>query len=461
MSESIVGLSRDVLMSMADGIIIADTNDAILFVNHAAEEIRGIRAENVVGRSVLSIHAPHSRERIIGLLSGLKDRSIDQSRRVIEVRGRFFENTYYPIRTDAGQYQGTLLVSRDVTDRQHLQDENQTLRRGGPCGAFSGFVSISAAMVPVFQTIGAVARLESTVLITGESGTGKELVAAAIQRNSLRKDQPMVTVNCAALPENLIESELFGYQRGAFTGAIASHPGKFEQANRGTIFLDEIGDLPISAQAKLLRVLQERTLSRLGSTREITVDVRIIAATNRDLRQLVAEGLFREDLYYRLNVITLPVPPLREWREDILAMAEFFVKRFCEQMNRPMLGICEASRAVLTAYPYPGNVRELEHAIERAVALCQGGCISPDDLPETFVAARSATAVHGVGHAVMLQQSDDGLYDLRLANCRGDIERQAISEALKATGGRKAAAARLLGISRKTLWEKLKLLGDM
>lgn len=454
---------QQILENMVDGIIFADADDRVSFVNAAAERIRGIKAQNFIGRPVLSFHAPQSAKRIAELLQKLRDGSVKQSRRVIEVKGRYFENSYYPVRGSSGEYLGTLLVSRDITVRQQLQHENQSLKQRMVCGSFSGFVSISSSMLPVFQTIGTVAGLESTVLITGESGTGKELVAAAIHRNSGRKDRPMITVNCAALPEHLVESELFGYQRGAFTGAVSNHRGKFEQADRSTIFLDEVGDLPLNAQAKLLRALQERTVCRLGSEKDIKVDVRIIAATNRNLQQLVAEGLFREDLYYRLHVITLPVPPLRERREDILPMAEFFVKKFSERMERTPLGICEASRSVLLSYEYPGNVRELEHAIERAVALCPGECISPADLPEHFLAARS-TAGPAAQQGVPVWPADkyrpDDASPATLADARGESERRLILDALTRTGGRKAEAAKLLNISRKTLWEKLKLINQ-
>lgn len=445
---------QHILHSMADGIIFADDQDCLQFINPTAERIRGIAAPNFIGRSILSVHSPNSGDRIRELLRKLRDGSLQQARRVIEVKGRYFENVYYPVRDQAGRYRGTLLVSRDITERQQLQDENKSLKQRMVCGSFNGFLSISAAMQPVFQTIGAVAGLDSTILITGESGTGKELVAAAIHRNSTRKERPMVTVNCAALPEQLVESELFGYQRGAFTGAVTNHRGKFEQADRSTIFLDEIGDLPLPAQAKLLRVLQERTISRLGSEKDIKVDVRIIAATNRNLSILVAEGQFREDLFYRLNVITLPVPPLRERREDILAMAEFFIKRFCDRMGRPQLGICGATRTVLLSYDYPGNVRELEHAMERAVALCPGDCISPNDLPSHFLAARSNGGPDW--QQPVAAELSDQFSATDLAGARVESERRLIMDALARTGGRKAEAAKLLNISRKTLWEKLK-----
>lgn len=452
---------RDILESMVEGIIFSDADDRLTFINKTAEEIRGIKAQKFIGRTIFSVHSPNSAKRIKELLQKLRDGSLKQARRVIEVKGRYFENSYYPVTNPDGVFVGTLLISRDVTERQQLQNENQSLKQRVICGSFGGFVSISSSMLPVFQTIGAVAGLESTVMITGESGTGKELVAAAIHRNSRRKERAMVAVNCAALPENLVESELFGYQRGAFTGAVSNHRGKFEQADKGTIFLDEVGDLPANAQAKLLRVLQERTISRLGNEKDIRVDVRIIAATNRDLQQMVADGLFREDLYYRLNVISLPVPPLRERREDILPMAEFFLKKFSVRMDRPQLGICEATRSVLLSYSYPGNVRELEHAIERAVALCPGSCISPADLPEQFLAARSSgspgwlSSVRAVG-----QHPLDGTAAATLADARAESERRLILDALDRTGGRKAEAAKLLNISRKTLWEKLKLINQ-
>lgn len=446
---------RNILESVADGIIFADADDQLTFINRRAEDIRGIKAQNFIGRTILSVHSPNSAERIRELLQHLRDGTITQAKRVIEVKGRYFENSYYPVKTPAGGYQGTLLISRDITESQQLQNENRSLRQRVSCCSFSGFVSISASMLPVFQTIGAVAGLESTVLITGESGTGKELVAAAIHCNSTRKDRPMITVNCAALPEQLVESELFGYQRGAFTGAVNSHRGKFEQADRSTIFLDEIGDLPLTAQAKLLRVLQERTISRLGSEKDIRVDVRIIAATNRNLKQLVLDGLFREDLYYRLHVIALPVPPLRERREDILAMAEYFIKRFCDQMGRPQLGLCESTRLALLSHDFPGNVRELEHAMERAVALCAGDCISPADLPDSFLAARSEGGPDWQQPLHDEYQPDD-IPRHSLADARGASERRMILDALARTGGRKAEAARMLNISRKTLWEKLK-----
>ncbi|KAB0665115.1 PAS domain S-box protein [Oryzomonas japonica] len=439
-------IHRAILESMGEGVIFINAEDRLTFINHTAEQIRGIKAENFIGRHILTIHSPTTAERVKQLLSGLKDGSIQQTRRVIEVKGKYFENSYYPIRATEGSYLGAVLVSRDITEKQLLKEENRLLRdQMGLGDAFNDFVGTSQPILQLFQTIAAIATLDSTILITGESGTGKELVAAAVRQHSKRLNKPVVKVNCAALPENLVESELFGHERGAFSGAFSSHRGKFELAHGGTIFLDEIGDLPPIAQAKLLRVLQDRTITRVGGEKEIAVDVRIIAATNQDLQSLVALGRFREDLYYRLNVITIHVPPLRERREDIISLAEYFLRRFAEKMGRHVTGISQAAAHILAAYDYPGNVRELEHAIERGVALCGGENLMPQDLPAGFLAAG--------GRTTPVRRDND---TRPLSRSLDDFEHQVIRDALAKTGGRKQEAARLLNISRKTLWQKLK-----
>lgn len=443
---------QTILESMGEGIIFVDAEDRLAFINHTAEDIRGIKAANFIGHNLLSIHSPRTAERIDSLLASFKDGSVHQSRRIIEVKGKYFENSYYPIRQDNGLYLGTLLISRDITEKQLLKEENQLLREQMGLGlAFEGFMGTSPAMLQIFKTISVVATLDSTILITGESGTGKELVAAAIQQQGKRCDKPMIRVNCAALPEHLVESELFGHERGAFTGAIASHYGKFEQAKGGTIFLDEVGDLPIDAQAKLLRIIQEKTVVRVGGNREIPVDVRIIAATNKNLKELAVSGRFRDDLYYRLNVIAIHIPPLRERREDIPLLAEHFLKCFAEKMGRGIHGLAETTLHLLMSYDYPGNVRELQHAIERGVALCNGDCLMPQDLPSCFLAHVTENTAPRFAH-----EGDASAPTRPLSHSVEDYGRQMILDALAKTGGHKGEAARLLHISRKTLWQKLK-----
>jgi two-component system response regulator AtoC len=295
--------------------------------------------------------------------------------------------------------------------------------------------------------IGRVARSEASVLIVGESGTGKELVAQAIHRHSRRAGGSMVAVNCAAIPVNLIESELFGYERGAFTGAAGGKPGKIEQADGGTLFLDEIGDLPLDAQAKLLRALQERKFERLGGKETIASNFRLIAATNQKLEELVASGRFREDLLYRLNVVRMEMPALRDRRSDIAALAEHFLRLSQATKANPPSGFSDEAMRALMTYNYPGNVRELRNAVERAVVLARGPLIIAEDLPP-------------LGKANFDRESDLAeLMGMSLEQAVGILERRMVVRALERTAGNKAEAARLLGINRQHLYAKLKELG--
>ncbi|WP_224960927.1 sigma-54 interaction domain-containing protein [Geomonas subterranea] len=443
------GVFRAILTSMGEGIIFADHTNTIVCVNAAAEQIRGIDAANYLGRDLLAIHSPPARPRIGAILESLRSGTLAFHTRPLEVKGRIFENSYYPIKDDGDRFVGTLMVSRDITEREHLKEENLVLRDQLLSEySFGGMIGRSPAMQPVFQMIRSTAPLDSTILITGESGTGKELVARELHGKSRRSGSPLIKVNCAALPENLLESELFGFEKGAFTGALKERKGKFEQAHRGTLFLDEIGELPLSAQAKLLRVLQEKTVERIGGSREIQVDVRIVAATNRDLRDDVAAGHFREDLFYRLNVIPIELPPLRERLEDILPLATIFLSRFASEMGRPELNISREAKEALLTHRYPGNVRELKNAMERATALCGGDTLTIDDLPPEFGShpgdARGGEPARRPVHGSTLSTKLD------------NREAELIEQALAVSGNRRAEAARLLGISRKTLWKKMK-----
>ena len=329
-----------------------------------------------------------------------------------------------------------LLVERAL-ETKRLREENIRLRRDlNRCYRAPNMVGESPAMKKVFSLIEKVSASDSTVLILGESGTGKELVATTIHYQSKRKEKPLIKVNCAALPDGLIESELFGYEKGAFTGALKRKPGRFELASGGTIFLDEIGDLPLSTQAKILRVLQEKTFERVGGTSTLTVDVRIIAATNRNLEEEVKAGRFREDLYYRLNVIPINLPPLRQRREDIPSLIEFFVGKYQSRLSKDVR-FSQESVNMLLAYDYPGNIRELENIIERCVTLAEAGIIGKDELPAPVAGGQQAAT------------------SILLSDVAADAEKNHILRVLNITQGSKIRAAEMLGISRKTLWEKM------
>jgi len=329
---------------------------------------------------------------------------------------------------------------RKALERKQLAAENDLLRRALQTShQFSNIIGRSTAMQSVFRLIETIAPTTSTVLVTGESGTGKELVARAIHFNSPRRDRPFVALNCGALPETLLESELFGHLRGAFTGADANRKGLVEVADKGTIFLDEIGEMSAMMQVKLLRVLQERRFRRVGGADEIEADIRVIAATNRDLQQLVDEGKFREDLFYRINVIPVHLPPLRAREGDIALLAEHFVARFSQAMGKTVRGIADEARARLEAYPWPGNIRELENAMERAVALEPTDVIGLASLP--------AAVQHGEERRpgpVAERQLTEG-FDLE--QHVQEIEREYIAEALRRADGVKVKAAELLGMS--------------
>jgi DNA-binding NtrC family response regulator len=308
----------------------------------------------------------------------------------------------------------------------------------------------SANIIEVSQAIQRVAPTDSTVLLQGESGTGKELFARAIHQLSPRRDRPFVAINCAAIPDTLIENELFGHEKGSFTGATARQLGKFELADGGSIFLDEIGDLGAPVQSKLLRVLQERRFERIGGTATIDVDVRIICATNRNLADEAKHGRFREDLFFRINVFPVTVPPLRARREDIDALVDFFLQRFARELAKPALRISDAARAELRGYDWPGNIRELENCIERAAILCDRNTIETADL--RLGTARSTDAT--IAEALDLS----GTLDEATARATSVVERIKIADALR-RGGSRTAAAELLGISTRTLATKMKELG--
>jgi two-component system response regulator HydG len=334
-------------------------------------------------------------------------------------------------------------------DHRQLKDENRLLRESlGSHFDTQNIIGRSPAMVKLIETVAQVAPSEATVLITGESGTGKEMIAGAIHFNSSRKDGPFVKINCAAITETLLESELFGHEKGAFTGAYKKKEGRFRQAHGGSLFLDEISEMSLAMQVKLLRVLQEREITRVGGEEVIKVDVRIIAATNKDLLQEIDAGRFREDLYYRLNVVTLNMPPLRDRREDIPLLAQHFLKMFAEKNRKEIKGFTPQAMDRLLKYDWPGNVRELMNAVERGVVLSRSDYLDEEELSPILRDASSSREI---------PPKDATLTDMPL----DEVEKATILKTLELTGGNKSEAARRLGVTRKTLHKKLKMYGVM
>ena len=351
-----------------------------------------------------------------------------------------------PFKTDE-----VLLTLKKAEERERLKTENLRLKdqiqRIEKSYNFSNIVAKSKAMHSVFDLIEKVADYKTTVLITGESGTGKELIARAIHFNGSRHNGPLVSINCGGIPETLLESELFGYKKGAFTDARRDKMGRFEEAHNGTIFLDEIGELPFSLQIKLLRVLQEEEITPLGSTGVKKIDVRVVAATAKDLGEEIKKGLFREDLYYRINVVTIYLPPLRERFEDIPLVTEHFIKRFNTKLRKNIKGVSSEVMEQFMAYPWPGNVRELENVIERAILLAPGDTLEISDLPPTLKADQYPLSVLAL----------EDISSIKVASRM--IEKELIERALNKTGGNRTKAAKMLEISRPMLISKIKVYG--
>jgi DNA-binding NtrC family response regulator len=332
-----------------------------------------------------------------------------------------------------------VLVVRRALEARRLERENRQYRAElKDRYRVDNLVGQSAAMIAVYKLIARVASLDTTVLLLGETGTGKEVVARSIHYASPRSHRPFVVVDCTSLPDTLFESELFGHARGAFTGAVATRRGLLEAAEGGTVFIDEIGELSAPLQAKLLRALQERAVRRVGDNESISIDARIIAATNRDLKQRVATGAFREDLYYRLNVVTITVPPLRDRADDLPLLAQHFLQKHARSAGKPVTGFARETLGVLSRYPWPGNVRELEHAIERAVALASTSVLLPDDLPSD---------VRGLAPVL------DARLQRRMT--LEELKQWYVDEILRQTQGNKVQAAEILGIDRRTLYRML------
>ena len=425
-----------IFRSVRDGLVTVDADGAVLDVNGAAEKICTLGRESR-GATIPSLAMACQRRCLDALQETLRERrSVEIHRMECSHRHRPAQivtvNTA-PLTDEGGGFSGAVMVVRDETRLHALERDLRERTR------FQGMIGQSGRMQEIYDLLENLAQVPTTVLVTGESGTGKELAAEALHRRGPRRSGPMVRVNCAALSENLLESELFGYVRGAFTGAVRDGIGRFQRADGGTLFLDEIGDISPALQVKLLRVLQDKIIERVGDPNPIRVDVRVVAATNQDLMQKIRRGQFREDLFYRLKVVNVHLPPLRERREDIPLLIDYFIETFNRKFTKEIRGVSAHVLEVFMRYPWPGNIRELEHAMEHAFILCRQEVIAHRHLPPDLIAGAQG---EGLGTSPELGVDAESL--------RGALER---------AGGNKAKAARLLGISRRTIYRKIAELG--
>ncbi len=429
-----------ILESISDGVFTVDTDWRITSFNRAAEEITGISREVAVGRACSEVFRASMCETDCALGDTMRSGRpiVNRTAFIIDAKGRRIPISVSTalLRDTAGRIVGGVETFRDLSLVEELRKELKGRFQMGD------LISRSSEMRRIFDILPQVAESTSSVLIQGETGTGKELLAQALHHMSPRANRPFVAINCGALPDTLLESELFGYKSGAFTGAAKDKPGRFSLADGGTLFLDEIGDISAAMQVRLLRVLQTRTFEPLGATAPVRVDVRVIAASNRDLADLVQEGAFRQDLFYRIHVVKLEVPPLRRRKEDIPLLVEHFIARQNRLQGKAVTGSSPEVMSFLMAHNYPGNVRELENLIEHAFVLCGQGRIEPAHLPADFLA-----------RAPQIEQGADMAAAVKIT------EAQVILAALKRNRYNRLAAARDLGIHKSTLFRKIKALG--
>ncbi len=432
--------SEAIINSIADGVFTLSPDMAVTSFNKSAERITGYSAEDVLGSSCKSVFRSKGCDEICPvrrmLLTGKPLTGVE-----MEITAKDGSKVPVSMSTavlfdEMGEVTGAVETFRDLSRVKILTDQLKGRY------SFRNIIGKSHGMQEIYNLIQSVARTNVTVLIQGDTGTGKELVARAIHYESPRASKPFVVVNCAALPESLLETELFGHVKGAFTGAVFDRKGRFELADGGTIFLDEIADISQAIQVKLLRVLENKQFERVGDSRTSEVDVRLLFASNKNLKDLAASGEFRQDLYYRINVVTVSLPPLRERDEDIPLLVDHFMKRFREETGKPVEAVSQDAMDLMIDYPWPGNVRELENAIGHAFVHCAGDTICPEHLPQDLLGTLAAPG----GGPVRLGSLED-------------IEKEAIADMLRRCKGNRSLAARRLGIGRSSLWRKLKKYG--
>lgn len=433
---------QSILNSISEGVMTVDKDWKIASWNRAAEKITGFHREEVLGSDCSKIfRSPLCKENCPvdrALYCGQPHQDV-----AVSIRNKRNEHVHLlvnaaPLYNENGEIIGGIETFRDVSKNMWLQEELK--RQYG----YTTIVGQSEPMKKVYETLGALVNTDTTVLIQGESGTGKELIARALHFFGQRKDKSFVAINCSALPEGVLETELFGHAKGSFTGAIRDHIGKFELANGGTLFLDEIGEISPAIQVKLLRVLEEREFQRVGDNRSIKIDIRLITATNKDLYKMVTNGAFRDDLFYRLSVFPLHLPPLRDRVEDIPLLISHFIRKFNKQMGKNIQGIADRVLDMVESYSWPGNVRELANAVEHAFVHAKGALIYPSDLPGRLLNADTPP---------IKQRVTRPKHKLDL------MERQLIVRELEAANWQKTVAAKRLGMSRATLWRKMEKLG--
>ena len=447
MSFKIENQTEIILNSIAEGVFTVDKEWRITSFNRAAEGITGIKKHDALGKHCWEIFRASICENDCALRKTIETGAprVNQTLFIISSEGERIpiSITTALLRNEAGDVIGGVETFRDLSVVEELRKELKSRHQ------FYDIISKNPDMIRLFNMLEQVAESSSTVLLEGESGTGKELFARAIHSLSGRKDGPLVTVNCGALPDTLLESELFGYKAGAFTDAKKNKPGRIALAQGGTLFLDEIGDISPALQVRLLRVLQEKTYEPLGGTHPEKADVRVVAATNRNLQTLVSEGTFRSDLYYRINVVRLLVPPLRERAEDIPLLANHFIRKFNILNGKDIQGLSPEVLAILMSHSFPGNVRELENIIEYATVVCKNSYITVEHLPEQLL-----PGTRGAKN-ITLQRNYDGKFSWV------DLERSFLIETLNENRWSRAATARQLGIHTSTLWRKMKRLNIM
>ncbi|HET8539927.1 MAG TPA: sigma 54-interacting transcriptional regulator [Anaeromyxobacter sp.] len=455
-SEAVPRESLEILNGIPHAAALLDPEGRVVAMNGHLETLTGHRSEDVHGvPGDLVVRSRESLARSVldgvvrsGAASSVESDVLAADRRRVPVR-----ITASPLRHGGPSASALLLFVEDISLVRQL--DALTLR----AAPVQGIVSKSARMQQVFELLPVMARTDATLLVTGETGTGKDLLAEAVHASSRRAKFPFIKVNCGALPESLLESELFGHARGAFTGAHADKPGMFRLAQGGTIFLTEIGDLPLQLQVKLLTALDDRAFYPLGASRKVEVDVRVIAGTHRDLQALVAEGRFRQDLFFRLNVLNVRLPPLREREGDVRLLADHFLEQLAKRLGKPIDGFTPQAQTVLDRYAYPGNVRELRNIVEYAASVCRDRRIGPGHLPEYLIEGGAAPAratpggERGEGDARGRARAADGLPGKATWK---DVERRLIMEALVECHGSRGEAARKLGWGRSTLWRKMK-----